>query len=82
MRNGKPLLEILSETFFQEQTQFLDLYDFFLTAGYQITCNEDIHNLPLDVIDKFVNNYTLFINFEHMQKEAKKHYLRNLMKVR
>lgn len=80
MRNGVPLLEILSDSFFQEQTQFLNIYDFFMKAGHPITCREDINNIPLYVIDQFVSTYTIFLNFEHMQKEATKHFLRNLMK--
>lgn len=75
-----PLTDILSESFFSTHSDFKNLNDFFIKAGYEIKSREDINNIPQEEIDLFVRNNTKFDNFRDLQKEATSQYIRNKLK--
>ena len=80
-RSNVPLTDLLSESFFVTHTNFKNLNDFFIKAGYEIKSRKDIDSIPQEEIDLFVKKNTKFEDFRDLQKNAIFEYIRKKLSI-
>ena len=74
-----PLTDILTDSFIQKKTPFLNLTDLFDKAGFKVETNEDLEAIPDEIIDKFIQANSEYKSFQEMLGSAGKEYMSNII---
>lgn len=74
-----PLTDILTDSFIQKKTPFLNLADLFDKAGFKVESNADLEAIPDEIIDKFIQDNSEFKSFQEMLGAAGKEYMSNII---
>ncbi|MEX5367430.1 hypothetical protein WCE00_10735 [Acinetobacter haemolyticus] len=73
--------EIFNEGFIRANTNFENIDDLFMKAGFKVETKEDFENIPQEEIDSFVRENTKFDSFTNLHQEAFEAYVKkNLFK--
>lgn len=72
--NNIPFEELFNNTFMEKYTDYNTIDDMFENSKFELETKEDFENIPEEELDKFINENTVFENWQDMTGTAAKEW--------